>query len=113
MRKAIFAVLIGGAAAAAWSEPPAALAICHKAAVGQCFEYRKHDAQSLGYSKAACDARAGHVWSEGKACPTEKRIAHCSLDVLGAVTLSAFYPPATMKEATAHCALFGLKVVPN
>ncbi len=114
MTKAIFAALLCGMAVVAWAEPGVpAVATCNKARVGQCFEYRGHDAQSLKFSRSACDSRAGDVWSEGKPCPAEKRIAHCSRELLGSVTATYFYPPATMASAKDLCQALGLEVAPK
>jgi hypothetical protein len=112
MRRAIFAALLCGVAGVAWAEPAVpAVATCNKARLGQCFEYRNHTADSLKFSKAACDQRVGDEWSEGKPCPTEKRFAHCSRDLLGSVTATYFYPPATMASAKELCSALALEVV--
>jgi hypothetical protein len=89
------------------------VASCNKPKLGVCFEYRNETVGALRFNKAACDERAGQVWSEVKPCPAEKRIAHCKREMLGSVTQAGFYPPATMKQATDDCAALVMTLEPN
>ena len=112
MRRMFFAALVCCAAGAALAEPAVpAIATCNRAKLGQCFEYRNYDAQALGFMRDACDKRGGDVWTEGKACPKEKRFARCSRELLGSVTATFFYPPATMAKAKEVCSSLALDVV--
>jgi len=112
MTKTIFAALVCFAAGAAVAEPAVpAIAHCNRARLGYCFEYRKYDEQALGFMRDACDKRSGDVWTEGKPCPEAKQFAYCSRDLLGSVTTTFFYPPATMASAKEMCSSLALDVV--
>jgi ethanolamine utilization microcompartment shell protein EutL len=114
MVKAIMAsVLCVLAGAALADEARVKVASCTKADVGACFEYRNETVGALKFNKAACDPRAGHVWSETKGCPTEKRIAHCARELLGSVTQASYYPPATLQRAKDECGALQMEFRPD
>ena len=114
MLKAIIAaVLCLSAGAALADEARVKVASCDKRGLGVCFEYRNETVGALEFNKAACDSRAGHVWSETKGCPAEKRIAHCKRELLGSVTQANYYPPATMQTAKDDCVPLGMEVRAN
>lgn len=89
------------------------VASCNKGNTGVCFEYRNETVGALEFNKAACDKRAGHVWSETSGCPTAKRVAHCKRELLGSVTQVNYYPPATVQRAKDECAPLAMEFQAN